>query len=64
MIICGFNNQMLLHLSSFDWNAAQTDLLKWFERSDLYPSRMRFRGHLHLVFSGSDSYPNRKKRMK
>ncbi len=26
----------------------------------LYPSRMRFGGHLHLAFSGSDSYPIRK----
>ncbi len=39
-------------------------LLKWFERSDLYPSRKLFRGHLHLVFSGSDSYPIRKQCMK
>ncbi len=26
-------------------------LLKWFERSDLYLSQMRFGGHLHLIFS-------------
>ncbi len=34
-------------------------LLKWFEQSDLNASRKRFRGHLHLVFSRSDSYPIR-----
>ncbi len=115
MVICGFNKQMHLHLSSFVWNEAQTPswrglsdrvyirlecvsegiytcpvlsgmrprpppeevwaigfisisnafqraftlvqfCLEWgpdpplkrFERSGLYPSRMRFRGHLHL----------------
>ncbi len=33
--------------------------LKWFERSDLYPSPMRFGEHLHPVFSGSDSWVTR-----
>ncbi len=33
--------------------------LKWFEQLDLYPTQMHFRWHLHLVFSGSDSYPIR-----
>ncbi len=35
-------------------------LLQWFERSDLNASQMLFEGHLHLVFSGSDSDPIRK----
>ncbi len=51
-------------LVQFRLECGPDHLLKWFERSDLYPSRMRFGGHLHLVFSGSDSYQIRKKRMK
>ncbi len=40
-------------LVQFRLQCGPDHLLKWFERSDLYPSRKHFRGHLHLVFSGS-----------
>jgi len=51
-------------LVQFHLECGTDHLLKWFERSDLYPSLMRFGEHLHLVFSGSDSFPIRKKRIK
>ncbi len=46
-------------LAQFHLECGPDHLLKWFKRSDLYPSRMRLGGHLHLVFSRSDSYPIR-----
>ncbi len=51
-------------LVQFHLECGTDHLLKWFERSDLYPSLMRFGEHLHLVFSGSDSFPIGKKRIK
>ncbi len=51
-------------LVQFRLECGPDHLLKWFERSDLNASQKCFGGHLHLVFSGSDSYPIRTKRMK
>ncbi len=55
MYICGFKKQMHLHLSSFSLECVPD---KWFERSDLIPSRkcFEFGG---LVFSRSDSCATR-----
>ncbi len=58
MYKCGLNNQSHLGptLVQFLLECSPDHLLKWFEHSDLNPSRKRFRGNLLLVFLLSDSY--------
>ncbi len=46
-------------LVQFRLECGPDQLLKWLKRSDLNQSQMHFGGHLHLDFSGLDSYPIR-----
>ncbi len=55
-----FQQSDVFTLVQFRLERSPDHLLKGFERSDLYPSRKHFGGHLHPVFLVSDSYLIRK----